>query len=412
MRLSAFLALSVPLAALAQLPALADTDSMADTGNWLKSSIATLKAGKPQTTKVSHAMPEQPPTAPKLRPFMVNRYLPHERDLMHPLAAQQGQMDPSAYMSSAASTLNGSVSASYSAPYMVPGQDRYASAMMPTAAPPQRAPKISNNAARSRVPRVMPGQAPVLPDQLTCKSTITPVIPDPPAARQTNAGQARPEFPISMPMSALPAPMNGTAANFGMQPAPFSTAADPPSISPQEQMLLERLMAQNKPTAIMGTNGEIYGLPEDNPVTGTGPSPYPTSLMSGNAVPGLGVSPMRRPAHVPRAAFGSWHQEKAALPECGFHSFVPYRQPRLYALSVGQPQSQRANKIPARRGTGKQATRAGTPRLMASAHSSSSTHHNATAPKHLASSQSNAAEAPKVALASYPTYVSHSGLAY
>lgn len=387
MKLSAFLALSVPLA-MFQLPALADTTDMADTANWLKSSIATLKSpAKSQTTKVSHAMPTEQASGVKIRPFVPNRYLPHERDLIRNLQAQQAQSDPTAYMNAPQTgRLSGEVASSYSAPYMVPGPDRYAGAMLsnPSSEEP-RAAKFARNTSRSRVPRIMPGQVPVLPDQLTSKtSSIPPVIPDPPSNGQMYPSNGRPEFPVTMPMSSVP------PSNYGMPSQPYA-ASDPPSISAQEQMLLERLMAQNKPTAIMGNDGEIYGQTLDNPDSGTGPAPFPNSLLTGNAAPRFGAGPMRKP--IPQARFGSWHQQAAALPESGFHSYIPYRQPRLYAIAVApQPHDHRL----ASRRTGKQAVGSGPPHRTIAAN-----------PTH-----TRAAEPQKVALATYPTYVSRSGLSY
>src|SRR5438270_7341996 len=206
MKLSAFLAVSLPLIAMSQAPATAATDAMADQGNWLKASIATLKPvdkSTPLARKVSHALPVDCAPPVKLRPFVPNRYLPRERDLRQALTAQQPQVDNSG------APLAGAVTTNYAAPRMVSAYDGYSGSMMSQA--PQvvtspgsaGAPRFASTkkAAGSRSPRVMPGQAPMLPEQLTQPANVVaPLIPEPPQQRQ----MARAQFPISMPVAAFP----------------------------------------------------------------------------------------------------------------------------------------------------------------------------------------------------------------
>jgi hypothetical protein len=417
MKLSAFLAVSVPLLAMSQ-PAMAE-DAMADTGSWLKSSLATLKpaakstaAAKPAAHKVSHAMPTASQTSTGMRPFVPGRYLPHESDLRQAMVPQQPQLDNSMSLS-ASQPLAGEVNANgYAAPRTTSSYDRYAmiSKLAQEITAQQRVARTDKRGA-TRSPRLMPGQMPVIPEQLTpMQSAILPTIPEPPMQRIAT----RPQF--SMPMAPsmqqpsmqqeqqqmmmqmqqmqsrqpLMQPMSKQQpTRTYMQPG-YATANEPPQITAQEQQALERMVAQNRPTAYMNSNGDIYGTTQDNPSIGTGPGPLPIGLLPGNAMQTLSQS--HKQANVPQARFGSWHGGDA-LPDSGFHTYIQHRQPQVFECTLAPQAHQPSRKTAAHKSNKTNFTTA------------QNSTRNMQAPK-------QQPKAKPIMLATYPAYTNEHGLTY
>jgi hypothetical protein len=424
MKLSAFIAVSVPLLAMSQAPAMAE-DAMADTGSWLKSSLATLKpeakaTTKPAPRKVSHAMPALSDASLNVRPFVPGRYLPHESDLRRAMVSQQGQYDNSTAMDPTGSQqqLAGEVNASGYAQRSPASYDRYS--MMTSLAQDLTARVArTNKRGATRSPRVMPGQMPMVPEQLTpMQAAVQPMIPEPPAQRMAT----RPQFSMPMspsmqqpsmqqssmqqeqaqmmqqmqqmqpPMGRQPqmqqSMMQPQQPRTYMQPG-YATANGPPQLTSQEQQALERMVAQNRPTAYMDFNGDIYGSTQGNPQSGTGPSPLPMNLMQGSPMQALNQS--RRQAHVPQARFGSWHGGDQ-LPESGFHSYVQHRQTHFFECTLA-PQAHPSHKNNAHKSN---------KTTIASAPSQA---RNVQPPR-------QQSKAKPVLLATYPAYTSGHGLAY
>ncbi|HEY9793295.1 MAG TPA: hypothetical protein V6D22_23040 [Candidatus Obscuribacterales bacterium] len=538
MKLSALLAVSLPLLSMSQAPASAEPSAMAQTGSWLKQSITSLKttshsapafkvAAKPAPRKVSHAMPAgstgyQPASlGAQLRPFMPNRPLPHESDLQRAaLVSQQAQVDNSIAMMTPRS-LSGEVN--YQAPQMVSSYSQYGMSVAETPMPHQMKAKRQIG---GRSPRLMPGQAPMVPSQLTAnQAAVQPMIPDPPVQQ---AAANRPQFPVSMPVammsqtqsaqmpmqgygnSGLPPaatmqgaqwqqqmpmqgmmpqqmpmqqmqqmpmqqmpmqgmmpmqqmptqqmqwpqqmpmqgmmtqqmpmqnmqwqqqqmPMQGYAPgglpaagtiqrNFmqSMQPM-VSPAFEAPRLTQQEQLALEKLAAQNRPAAVMDFNGDVHGIAKDNPSNGTGPGPRPMNLLPGNAMQRLSLA--RKPANVPQARFGSWHG--AALPECGFHSWLGNRQPHLFSYKVTPPTGRqtptaRRGAVGASRSGSLAMSRANSGHTHAAALSHAGAHGYAAshASRTAMSAPQSVGCQPKakpLVVASYPMYTSSRGVTY
>lgn len=474
MKLSALLAVSLPLLAMSQAPASAEPNAMADTGSWLKASITSLKPdSKPAARKVSHAMPTTNQTASvNLRPFMPGRFLPHEADVQRALVAQRAQMDNSISMdpSGGSQALSGEVNANYMAPRTVASYGQYGMESSPAQTSGQMA--AFKKQVGTRSPRLMPGRAPILPEQLaSTPAGLQPLIPEPPT-RQRAAGN-KPSFPVSMPVAMnqqMPAqtqqtpmqlmqmgypqmpmqtqqmpmqqmqtgyqqmpmqtqqmqtgyqqmptgyqqmPIGYQQAPMGYQQMPMqmqqmqaprtymqsmqpmaSPAFEMPRLTNQEQLALERLVAQNRPTAVMDSNGDVYGVTQDNPASGTGPAPSPMSLLPGNAMQSL--SQTRHPANVPEARFGSWHGD-SSLPECGFHTWLGHRSPQLYNYRVAPPPM---------RATGKQAA---SRRQPGRAVPQRSPQISQAQPK---AQPLPAARPRQMMVANYPTYTSQRGYAY
>lgn len=336
MKLSAFIAISVPVVAASQLPAAAADPN---TGAWLQESISELAPAKAKMSSTSyaaahaqrHAVPVahavhasvSPPV--KMRPFKPGRYLPSEKELrMAAMQSQQAQYDYSAD----GAQLSGQVNAQYTAPRQRSAYDQYAmqggySAAMPAAVMPiaQRVKAQVKKAIGQRAPRVVPNQMPMLPEQLTQAPMIQPQIPEPPVQRQMRA-----TFPASMPVGQFPQP------SAQQMPQPMAPQFQPESISPQEVASMFRQVEQIKPTARMTFNGDVVGQALDNPGNGGGQPPFPLNFLGGNAMQQLTHAQHRMPTNAPPARFGSWHGGNG-LPESGFHSYIMRRKPVMYEYS-------------------------------------------------------------------------------
>lgn len=329
MKLSAFLAVSVPIVAASQVPALAA--GPASTGGWLQASIASLattKAAKPAAKRVAHA---NPAATVRLRAFKPGRYLPSEKDLRRAaMVSQQAQYDYSADQPSYGNGLSGQVSTAYAAaPRATTVYDQYAmnSGYANSVPAPQTyapAPRIrtQKKAIGQRAPRVMPNQMPMLPEQLTQAPVVHPMmIPDPPVQRQVRA-----PFPVSMPVAPFPQPAVQQQQQFPQQGAANFGQSD---FSPEELAEMHRRVESNPPTGRMSFNGDMTGQATDNPANGTGQPPFPLNFFGGNAMQVLSQGQhMHRPSVSP-ARFGSWHGG-AGLAEAGFHSYVARRRPTVY----------------------------------------------------------------------------------
>lgn len=354
MKLSAFLAVSVPIVAISQAPVSAQDGT---TGAWLQDSIASLTPQKavaakwtgpktpPAVKKVTHAAPTAGTL--RLRPFQPGRYLPSEKELRYAVQAQQARYDysqaqaqqPRYDYAAPNAMLNGQVATNYAArPATVYDQyamtNGYASAPM---APAYSAPKVKPHKREigKRAPRVIPQQMPVLPEQLThgpgLQQGIQPLIPEPPMQRQVRA-----PFPVSMPVVPMQQPVQyqQPAAQYMppqqmSQPAqmPFQAAMpqfQPAEFSESELAALHRHVALNPPTARMTFNGEVVGQAMDNPGNGIGQPPFPLNLLGGNAMQTLSRS--QNKANVTPARFGSWHSN-VGLASGAVQSYVARRQP-------------------------------------------------------------------------------------
>lgn len=359
MKLSAFLAVSVPILTMSQMPAMAGNVAVADTGAWLKESIATLKPVTAAPKKVSHAAPTA--STLRLRPFMPNRYLPKERDMRQALKAQEAQYDPSAQqeVSSAAQPLSGNVSTFYATPptpydqYSMQNGSQSSMASMPQVV---RKFKTARKAAGTRAPRMTPGQMPVVPEQLVQSPQIAPLIPEPPTQRGM-----RTQFPTSMPVPGF-SPMAMQQQQMQQQQMQqqqqlqmqqqmqmqqmqqqqsFQQSVpmqlQPPKLTLQQQVQLDRMVEQNQPQFRMNANGEVPGSPFSNQAAmptpeadagaGAGSAPFPLNML-----PMQALMAGRHKANVAQARFGSWHGNPN-LPRSGFQSWLPVRTPTHYEYS-------------------------------------------------------------------------------
>jgi hypothetical protein len=343
MKLSAFLAISVPIVAASQMPAQAAEPTVS--GAWLQESISELTPAKAKmaTTSYSaaqkhvvhvvHAAPISP-NAVKLRPFKPGRYLPSEKEL-RAAAVQAQQVQQAQYDYSApGAQLNGQVNAQgYAAPmrqqsaydqYAMP--NGYAASMPAMAASPiaQRVKAQIKRAIGQRAPRVVPNQMPMLPEQLTQAPMLQPQIPEPPAQRQ----QMRAPFPVSMPVGQFPQP------SAQQMSQPMAPQFQPDNISPQEVQAMFRQAEMSPPQARMNFNGEVVGQALDNPGNGGGQPPFPLNIFGGNALGNLTQSQhgMGMGAGTQQARFGSWHGG-SSMASAGFHSYVARRKPVMYEYS-------------------------------------------------------------------------------
>jgi len=339
MKLSAFLAVSVPIMAASQLPAVAADPS--NSGAWLQESLNELSPQKAKMASasystslnqmrraasvpvhVAHAAPIA--SATKLRPFKPGRYLPSEKDLRAAaMQAQQARYDYSADNAQ----LSGQVSSQYAAPRTASAYDQYAmpsgyAASMPPALMPiaQRVKTQIKKAIGQRAPRVVPNQMPMLPEQLTqgpmVQSPVKPMIPEPQVQRQVRA-----PFPVSMPVGQYVQP----SVQQMPQPMAMQPQFQSENINPQEVATMFQQVAMNPPQARMNFNGEIVGQANDNPGSGGGQPPFPLNMFGGNALQQLSQSQHRSMPSVPPARFGSWHGNNG-LPDAGFHSYVMRRR--------------------------------------------------------------------------------------
>jgi hypothetical protein len=174
----------------------------------------------------------------QMRPFMPNRPLPHESDLQRALVSQQGQMDNSmAMMPSAPRSLSGEVN--YMAPQMVSAYSPYGMSGTMAQAPMPNQVK-SKKPMGTRSPRLMPGQAPMLPEQLSPNQpAVQPMIPDPPIQPMT---AKRPQFPVSMPVAMM---AQTQSPQMPMQQAPMQNMQWQQQMPMQGMMPMQQAPMQN-----------------------------------------------------------------------------------------------------------------------------------------------------------------------
>lgn len=406
MKLSAVLAISVPIAAASQLPAVA-ADAPPPVGGsaqWQNSvapqraqmasiSYALAQKQVPVAAHVAHASPTS--AGLKLRPFKPGRYLPSERDLRAAAMPQQAQYDPSADQAGYATggaMLSGQVSSQYAAPRAASAYDQYAmnpGALAAVAMPiAQRVKAQVKRAIGQRAPQMVPNRMPVMPAQFSQQAAMVQTAgPEPMMQQRQMRPSSMPCGPMPMQMAQqMPTQMQMQQQQMmqqfqqmqmqqqmsnGMQPmqqmqmqqmpmqqmpmqqTPMqqmpmqqmqsSQNFAPADISPAEANAMLRQVVANPPQAKLGINGELIGQALDNPGNGAGQPPFPLNFLGGNALGQLTQAQHRPQQNVPQARFGSWHGGPG-LASAGFHSYVHRRKPTMYEYTRAPMPTSRSTK--------------------------------------------------------------------
>lgn len=311
MKLSAIL-VSVNLVAVLPVAARAAEETVSDKAAWLKQNLVPVEATRKNgLRKVS--LSDAGVTKPvSLRPFMRNRHLPSQRELMEQTARFDNMPSSKAMlvpqMGQTDQPLSGQIAA-----YELSVPEPAMSAPVMAAPAARRAPR---RATRAPMPRSVAGQIPVMPGQILPQSNqenIVPVIPEP--------------LPLPGSIVSVPAAM----------PARPPIQAQAPVLSPQERAMMQALVELNQP----GKTNEFRDLPgmqsagsmtpeapmdsnypyAPNPAM-AGQAPFPLSLLPPAALQGL--LGHRGVPNAPRATFGSWHQpmKVSGLPYGGFQTHI------------------------------------------------------------------------------------------
>lgn len=309
------LAATLPIATAGM--AIASDQAISDKTAWLKSSLAQMDV-TPLTKKplraraLSLSMPAPKPTITlhsrgvKLRPFVPNRKLPsqHELDVQFiaqsaKYAPQQDLVEQTARMAPGSDTLSGRVSEVY------PGMKN----------------SVANYGnigyVKQSSSRVVPGQVASAPGQIrqfkgAKRTKYVPVQSAPAQASDQQAWAA--DYPTlgdslsQTQQPAAPAPTFQPMQRFQqfLQTSHANQpAAQMPGITPDEQSIIDRMLAQTR-----AQNQNSAGMMNASAPSSAGPPPFPLSLLPQDSLKSMMGGAHRSPQSTqaaPSSYFGSWH---------------------------------------------------------------------------------------------------------
>lgn len=321
--------------------------AVSDKAEWLKTKLAAMEEAPRQAARkasLSQIETRTSTQAARVKAFVPNRRLPRAKELDPQLISQQGRLDSARAVSLVAQTpvvaqpdypLSGQVSA-YSIQPAAPVTSTAAKAYPPGVGYQRAAGKLPVKPAQ----RSIPGQVVTLPGQIApaaAKASPIPVIPEPP------------QLASSMPPT-IPAPPRDVAvaaeANTGSLTSVAATVCPSPSLSADQQQMLDELVALNRPgKSPRFVDPYARGLPQSLPLSAPmsvqasqaavadasmrrdpGPPPFPLNLLPPEALNELvGRNRHRARCDAPPQYFGSWHhpvaQAATNLPQAGFRSY-------------------------------------------------------------------------------------------
>lgn len=320
MKFSALL-LALNLIAAIPLAAVASDGAVSDKAEWLKQNLAAIDQSK---VSVSHKLTTSDAGArssakkAQFRPFVANRKLPSQRDLVLQLTAQQAKLDERMYAAQG-NPLSGQISeyATQSDPNSyTQGQAGFS----------RRGDRVTAAAGRSTPRRAASPSA----------GMSFPRIPEPPVSACSQE-QVRPGEHMVRQAGAL--------------------LVQAPVLAPDEQQMwdeLKQFSQQNRQQQSF-EQPAAPRMPVEQPVApmqtrvDPGPPPFPLNLLPAPALKEL-VGHKRARINAPPSYFGSWHRTAAgnALPGSGFHSYLTPRRAVARCFARYAPVSGHFTSRPAR----------------------------------------------------------------